>query len=56
MSFHLDVNTGKKVINGVAGATVLYLAVSCPCPEYLKCHKAEYLFLLGVMAAFALVH
>lgn len=53
MSFHL--NTTKKLINGAAGVTVLYLALSCPCPQYLKCHKTEYLLLLGVMAGFALI-
>ncbi len=53
MSFHL--NTTKKLINGAAGATVLYYALSCPCQQYLKCHKTEYLLLLGVMAGFALL-
>lgn len=53
MSLHL--NTAKKIVNGLAGATVLYIAVSCPCPTYLSCHKTMYLGLLGVMAAFALI-
>lgn len=48
-------NLQKKVVNGVAGVAVLYMAVTCPCETYLSCHKAEYLFLLGIMAAFALV-
>lgn len=53
MSLHL--NTGKKIVNGLAGVTVLYMAVSCPCPRYLSCHKTAYLSLLGIMAAFALI-
>jgi hypothetical protein len=56
MSLHLDVNSGKKLVNTIAGSAVLYMAISCPCETYLKCHKVEYLFLLGVMASFALIH
>ena len=51
-----ELNATKKIINGAVGAAVLYMALTCPCETYLSCHKTAYLSLLGVMAAFALVH
>lgn len=51
--FHTDINTSKKIINGLVLASALYLALSCPCDTYLTCHKAKYLALLAIGAGFA---
>jgi hypothetical protein len=48
-------NGEKKLLNGIAGVAVLYMALTCPCETYLKCHKGKYLTLLAIMAGFAVL-
>lgn len=46
-------HVAPKLFCSVALGAALYLAVSCPCDTYLKCHRGKYLALLGMAAGFA---
>ena len=44
-----------KVITGTLLGSALYLAVTCPCPIYLECHREKSLALLLLAAVPAVV-
>lgn len=55
MNVNLKLNGQRKLFCTIALGTALFLAVTCPCEQYLSCKKPYYLGALAVAAAFAVL-